>query len=57
MSDPCRADGFVLRSVKHGESSLILTVFTREFGRIGLMAKGAKSQIDSAVYESAWAGG
>lgn len=42
MSGPCRADGFVLRSVKHGESSLILTVFTREYGRIGLMAKGAR---------------
>ena len=36
--------GIVLRSVKHGESSLILTVFARTAGKIGLMAKGARGK-------------
>jgi DNA repair protein RecO len=34
----------VLRSVKHGETSLILTVFARAAGKIGIMAKGARSK-------------
>lgn len=34
--------GFVLHSYPHRETSLIIDVFTREHGRIGLVAKGAK---------------
>ncbi|MDP5009108.1 MAG: DNA repair protein RecO [Glaciimonas sp.] len=34
--------GFVLHSYPHRETSLILDVFTRDYGRIALVAKGAK---------------
>jgi DNA repair protein RecO (recombination protein O) len=37
-----KADAIVIRSVDFSESSLIVTLFTREFGKIGAMAKGAK---------------
>jgi DNA repair protein RecO (recombination protein O) len=36
--------GLVLRVVKHGETSLILTAFARTAGKIGVMAKGARSK-------------
>lgn len=34
--------GFVLHSYPHRETSLIVDVFTRDYGRIALVAKGAK---------------
>ncbi len=34
--------GFVLHSYPHKETSLIIDVFSREYGRIALVAKGAK---------------
>lgn len=34
--------GFVLHSYPYKETSLIVDVFTRDYGRIGLVAKGAK---------------
>ena len=34
--------GFVLRSLQYGESDLIVTFYTREFGKIKGIAKGAK---------------
>jgi DNA repair protein RecO (recombination protein O) len=34
--------GFVLHSWPYKETSLIVDVFTRDFGRVGLVAKGAK---------------
>ena len=34
--------GFVLHSYPHRETSLIIDVFTRDYGRIALVAKGAK---------------
>lgn len=34
--------GFVLHSYPYKETSLIIDVFSRQFGRIGLVAKGAK---------------
>ncbi|WP_426172784.1 DNA repair protein RecO [Massilia sp. TWR1-2-2] len=34
--------GFVLHSYPYKETSLIVDMFTRDFGRIGLVAKGAK---------------
>jgi DNA repair protein RecO (recombination protein O) len=37
-----KAEGFVIRQVDFSESSKILTLFTREFGKISAMAKGAK---------------
>jgi DNA repair protein RecO (recombination protein O) len=42
MSTLVRSSGIVLRHLRHGESSLILTLFMREFGKIGLMAKGVR---------------
>ena len=33
----------VLRSIKYGESSKILTLYSREFGKISCIAKGARS--------------
>jgi len=37
-----KAEGFVIRQVDFSESSKILTLFTREYGKISAMAKGAK---------------
>jgi DNA repair protein RecO (recombination protein O) len=54
MSTLARATGIVLRSIRHGETSLILTVFTREDGKVGLMAKGVRAKKKSgttAAYE------
>ncbi len=39
-----RASGIVLRNIPHGETSAILNLFTREFGKIGLMVKGARAK-------------
>lgn len=35
-------EGIVIRSVDYGESSKVVTVFTREHGKTGMMARGAK---------------
>jgi DNA repair protein RecO (recombination protein O) len=35
-------EGIVIRSVDYGESSKVVTLFTRENGKIGIMARGAK---------------
>lgn len=35
-------EGIVIRSVDYGESSKVVTLFTREQGKIGTMARGAK---------------
>ena len=34
--------GLVLRSLRYGETSRIVTLFTRELGKVGAMAKGAR---------------
>jgi len=44
MPNVVQAAGIVLHRVRHGETSLILTVFTREGGKLGLMAKGARAK-------------
>jgi DNA repair protein RecO (recombination protein O) len=51
MSTLKRDMGIILRHIPHGEASGILTVFMREHGRVGLMAKGirAKKKIGSNV--------
>jgi DNA repair protein RecO (recombination protein O) len=46
-----KAEGIVIKSVDYGESNKITTLFTREFGKIGVMARGAKktkSRLSSA---------
>ncbi|EIT85208.1 DNA repair protein RecO [Fictibacillus macauensis ZFHKF-1] len=37
-----KVEGIVIRKVDYGESNVILTLFTRENGKIGVMARGAK---------------
>ena len=37
-----RAEAIVIRSIDYSESSLVLSLFTREFGRVSALAKGAK---------------
>jgi DNA repair protein RecO (recombination protein O) len=39
---PEQATAIVLRTVEFSESSLVVTLYTREFGKIGALAKGAK---------------
>jgi DNA repair protein RecO (recombination protein O) len=45
MSTLIRDAGIILRTIRHGETSSIITVFTRSHGKIGLIAKGARRQI------------
>src|SRR5512143_2186053 len=47
-----KATAIVLRTVEFSETSLILTLFTREFGKVRGLAKGArrlKSAFESAL--------
>lgn len=37
-----KCEGIVIRSTAYGESNKIITLFTREFGKIALMARGAR---------------
>ncbi len=37
-----KADAIVLRTVDFSETSLVVTLFTREFGKIGTLAKGGR---------------
>ncbi len=42
MSEIIRDTGIVLRAVPYSETSLIITAFTANHGKVGLMAKGAR---------------
>jgi DNA repair protein RecO (recombination protein O) len=44
MSQLIRAEGIVLHSLRHGETSRIVTVFTRDSGKVCIIAKGARSK-------------
>ncbi|TLS50351.1 DNA repair protein RecO [Paenibacillus antri] len=37
-----RVEGIVIRSVEYGEGNLIVTLMTGEFGKVGVMVRGAK---------------
>lgn len=37
-----RVEGIVIRSVAYGEGNLIVTLFTGEYGKVGVMVRGAK---------------
>ncbi|MTT33274.1 DNA repair protein RecO [Terrilactibacillus sp. BCM23-1] len=37
-----KAEGIILRVVDYGETNKIITIYTKEFGKLGLMARGAK---------------
>ncbi|MET1247587.1 DNA repair protein RecO [Sporolactobacillus sp. STCC-11] len=37
-----KAEGIIIRTTDYGESNKIVTLYTKEFGKIGLMARGAK---------------
>ena len=52
-----RTDAVVLRSVEYGETSRIVTLFTRDLGRLGVMARGArsgKSRFGSTLEPMSW---
>lgn len=52
-----RTEAVVLRSLDYGETSQIVTLFTREKGKIGVMAKGArrtKSQFGATLQPMAY---
>lgn len=38
-----KVEGFILNTTNYGESSLVINILTKEYGIIGLMAKGVKS--------------
>jgi len=38
-----KSQGIVLNSIKYGDSSKIVTVFTKDFGKIAFIAKGARA--------------
>jgi len=38
-----KTEGVILRRIKYSETSLIVTLYTREYGKIGLIAKGARN--------------
>ena len=47
-----KATAIVIRAIEFSETSLVVTLFTREFGKIGALAKGArrlKSPLESAL--------
>jgi DNA repair protein RecO (recombination protein O) len=47
-----KSDGLILKSMKYGDTSRIITVYTRDFGKISIIAKGArgkKSKFGSAL--------
>lgn len=37
-----KAEGIIIRTTDYGETNKIVTLFTEEYGKIGLMARGAK---------------
>jgi DNA repair protein RecO (recombination protein O) len=37
-----RVEGIIIRSMDYGESNKIITLFTREVGKVGVMVRGAK---------------
>jgi DNA repair protein RecO (recombination protein O) len=37
-----KCEGIVIRSTDYGESNKIITIYTRELGKVGVMARGAK---------------
>lgn len=37
-----KAEGIIIRTTDYGETNKIVTLYTKEFGKIGLMARGAK---------------
>ncbi|WP_461611423.1 DNA repair protein RecO [Cytobacillus kochii] len=37
-----KCEGIVIRTVNYGETNKIVTLFTREWGKVGVMARGAK---------------
>lgn len=44
MPSVLRASGIILRNTPHGETSAILNLFTREVGKLGLLAKGVRAR-------------
>jgi len=49
MSDLRRDHAIVLRVIPFSETSLIITAFAREHGKLGLMAKGARRKVKNGT--------
>lgn len=49
MSTLVRDEGIILRTIRHGDTSMIITVFTRKHGKIGLISKGARRRIKNGT--------
>ncbi|MBO6573963.1 MAG: DNA repair protein RecO [Rhodothermales bacterium] len=52
-----RTDAVVLKAMDYGETSRIVTLFTRDHGRVGVMARGArssKSRFGSTLEPMSW---
>jgi len=49
MSDLLRDDALVLRCIPYSETSLILTVFTANHGKLGLMYKGGRRKVKNGT--------
>jgi len=43
VANQIKSEAFILRRFRHGDTSLVLHVFTREAGRVPFIAKGARS--------------
>ncbi|MDQ0269488.1 DNA repair protein RecO [Cytobacillus purgationiresistens] len=37
-----KCEGIVIRTINYGETNKVITLFTREWGKVGVMARGAK---------------
>ena len=37
-----KTEGIILKSLKYGDSSLIFSIYTRDFGKVKVLAKGIK---------------
>ena len=38
----CTTDGFVLRSLRYGDTSRVATIFSHDLGKFSVIAKGAR---------------
>ncbi len=46
-----KVEGIIIRTTDYGETNKVVTIFTKEFGKLGVMARGAKkpkSRLSSA---------
>ena len=57
MADPLETDAVVLRAIRYGEADAVLSIYTRDRGRVSAMAKGvrkATSRLGGRVQPGVW---